>query len=162
MEFVTLSEALDVENQEKKVVLIEGDPGMGKTTLAINICKCWAEGSLLQNYDAVILITLRDPEIQESKTISDLLLMVSDKMRENVFEEIIKNHGERVCFIFEGCDELPSCRPRGPSKSSVFFNITSKLPKCMVIYTSRYKCDIPGEPLQIIKINGFTEESINE
>ena len=101
MEFVTLSEALDVENQEKKVVLIEGDPGMGKTTLAINICKCWAEGSLLQNYDAVILITLRDPEIQESKTISDLLLMVSDKMRENVFEEIIKNHGERVCFIFE-------------------------------------------------------------
>ena len=32
----------------------------------------------------------------------------------------------------------------------------------MVIYTSRYKCDIPGEPLQIIKINGFTEESINE
>ena len=34
---VTLSEVLD-------------DSGMGKSTLAINICKCWAEGSLLQNY----------------------------------------------------------------------------------------------------------------
>ena len=40
---------------------------MGKTTLAINICKCWASDNLLQNYKAVILLPLRDPEIQELK-----------------------------------------------------------------------------------------------
>jgi len=56
---VTLTEALDVEGEIKKVILIKGDPGMGKSTLAINICKCWAEGSLLQTYNAVILLTQR-------------------------------------------------------------------------------------------------------
>ena len=71
---VTLSEALDVEGEKKKVILINGDPGVGKTTLAINICKRWAEGSLFQSYDAVILLPLRDPGIQKSKTVGDLLL----------------------------------------------------------------------------------------
>ena len=71
----------------------------------------------------MILLTLRDPEIQESKTIADLLLIVSDKMRENIFEEIIKNHGERICFILEGCDELPMAtrRDRPKSPCPVFF-----------------------------------------
>jgi len=61
---VTLSEALNVEGEKKKVILIKGDPGMGKTTLGINI---WAEGSLLQSYDGVILLPLRDPEIQDKR-----------------------------------------------------------------------------------------------
>ena len=32
---VTLSEAIDVKGEHKKVILIKGDPGMGKSTLAI-------------------------------------------------------------------------------------------------------------------------------
>ena len=32
----------------RRKVEIKGDPGIGKSTLAITICKCWAEGSLLQ------------------------------------------------------------------------------------------------------------------
>ena len=44
---VTLSEALDVTNKKEKVVLFEGGPGMGKSTLAVNICKQWAKGDLL-------------------------------------------------------------------------------------------------------------------
>ena len=31
---------------------------MGKSTLAIEICKCWADGELLEEYDAVILLPL--------------------------------------------------------------------------------------------------------
>ena len=58
-DIVTLLEALDIEGVKKKVVLIKGDPGMGKTTLTIIICKCWAESSLLQSYKAVVLLTLR-------------------------------------------------------------------------------------------------------
>ena len=158
-EYVTLSEALDVEREKKKIVMIEGGPGMGKTTLAINICKSWAKDELLQNYDAVILITLRDPEIQESKTIGDLLLIPSDKIRDNVLEEIIKSHGERICFIFEGLDELPYHLQDSP----VFTKITEKLSKCMLIYTSRpdsWFFTICAS--QTIQINGFTEKSVDE
>jgi len=156
--YVTLSEALDVEGVKKKVILIEGGPGMGKTTLAINICKCWANKELLQDYDAVILLTLCDPEIQNAKSISDLLLIPEDEMRDNVFKEIMKSYGERICFIFEGFDELPY----SPHDSPLFTKLTEKLPKCMLIYTSRESCLRYMSPSQVIKINGFTEESVDE
>ena len=136
---------------------------MGKTTLAIHICKCWAEGELLQNYDAVILLTLRDPEVQEAKTIRDLLLIQDDDLRNNVFKEVMKNFGERICFILEGFDELP----KHLRKSQVFTKVTEQFPKCMLIYTTRPEChfdlysSIHIHASQVIEINGFTEESTN-
>ena len=158
-EYVTLSEALDVKREKKKIVMIEGGPGMGKTTLAINICKCWAKDELLQGYDAVILLTLRDPEIQTSKTIGDLLLIPSDKIRDSVLEEIIQSHGEKICFILEGLDELPNHL----QDSSVFTKLTEMLSKCMLIYTRRPSSWFPSvRASQTIQINGFTEESIDE
>ena len=155
---VTLSEAFAVEGEEK-VILIKGDPGMGKSTLAINICKCWAEGSLLQTYNAVILLTLRDPEIQAAKTISDLLL-TEGKLRESVLEEIIGSLGERICFLLEGYDELHEqlC------KSSVFTKLKEKLPHCTLVYTSRPEtCDkLESVASRIIEIEGFKRESVDE
>ena len=154
---VTLSEALDVG--EEKVILIKGDPGMGKSTLAINICKCWSEGSLLQTYNAVILLILRDPEIQAAKTISDLLL-TEGKLRDSVLEEIIGCLGERICFLLEGYDELPEQL----RKSSVFTNLKEKLPNCTLVYTSRSEaCDkLESVASRIIKIEGFKKESVDE
>ena len=158
-EYVTLSEALDVKGEKKKIVMIEGGPGMGKTTLAINICKCWAKDELLQDYDAVILLTLRDPEIQASKTIGDLLLIPSDKIRDSVLEEIIQSHGERICFILEGLDELPNHLRNSP----LFTKLTEKLSKCMLMYTRRPGFSFPCVCVsQTIHINGFTEESVDE
>ena len=157
---VTLVEALDVDGQERKVVLILGGPGMGKSTLAINICKQWAEGSLLQGYDAVVLLLLRDQEVQGAKTIKDLLQTLNDDLREIVYKEIVKNNGEKVCFIFEGYDELPYHL----QKASVFTKLIEKLPKCTLVYTSRpeayYK--IPYRRCKIISINGFNKESVDK
>jgi len=156
---VTLSEALDVKEEIKKVILIKGDPGMGKSTLAINICKCWAEGSLLQTYNAVILLTLRDPEIQAANSISDLLL-TEGKLKESVYEEIMDCSGEGFCFILEGYDELPE-RLR---KSPVFAKLKVKLPNCTLVYTSRPEaCDkLEIVALRIIKIEGFGVGSVDE
>jgi len=134
---ITLPEALDVTNKNEKVILFEGGPGMGKSTIAINLCKQWAKGDLLQGYDAVILLPLRDPEIQDAKNIGDLLL-VDGEMKENVLNEITKSNGERICFIFEGYDELPYPLRKKP----IFAQLTEKLPKCMLIYTSRPEASI--------------------
>ena len=157
---ITLSEALDVEGEIKKVILIKGDPGMGKSTLAINICKCWSEGSLLQTYNAVILLTLRDPEIQAAKTISDVLLTVDEELKEKVLKDIMSNFGEGVCFILEGYDELPQQLHR----YSVFTKLRVQLPNCTVVYTSRPEaCDkLESVASRIIKIEGFKEKSIDE
>ena len=157
---VTLSEALDVEGEIKKVILIKGGPGMGKSTLAINICKCWAEGSLLQNYNAVILLTLRTKKIQEAQTVNDLLLTADSLLRENAFAEITRNLGERICFILEGYDELP----HQLRKSSVFTELRECLPECTLVYTSRPEaCDrLESMASRIIKIEGFKKESVDE
>ena len=81
--------------------MIEGGPGMGKTTLAINICKCWAKDELLQGYDAVVLLTLRDPEIQASKTIGDLLLIPDDKIRDNVLKKLYRAMGRKFALYLK-------------------------------------------------------------
>lgn len=104
---VTLLQAIDVKYDKNKVVLIVGDPGMGKSTLAIHICKGWAEGILLQTYDAVILLPLRDPEIQKAEDVGDLLLTPDKDLKEKIAKEIVRNLGDRICFILEGYDELP-------------------------------------------------------
>ena len=160
LEYITLSEALDVEGVKKKIVLIKGGPGMGKTSLAINICKCWAKGELLQSYIAVILLTLRDPEIQKAKTIGDLLLTRDDDLRDNVCKEILKEYGNRICFIFEGFDELPD----DLHTSHLFSKLTDDLPKCMVIYTSRPESGVfwLHNKISVIEIKGFSKESVNQ
>ena len=115
------------------VILVEGGPGMGKSTLAIKICKCWAEGGLLKNYDAVILLPLRDPEIQQAKNTSDLLQIHNEELREKVYKEAIKTKGERFCFIFEGYDELLA----DLREKSVFARLMEKFPNCTLVYTSQ-------------------------
>ena len=158
---ITLAEALDEDNQkERKVILILGGPGMGKSILAINICKQWAEGNLLQKYDAVILLILRDKEIQGAKTYKDLLQILDDDLRDSVYKEIVKCNGEKICFIYEGYDELPYHLQRAP----VFTKLIEKLHKCTLVYTSRPEAyyRMPYRCCKVIKINGFDEESVDK
>ena len=153
------ADILDVK-EGNKVVLIEGGPGMGKSTLAINICKCWADDELLQQYDAVILLPLRDPEIQAANDIGDLLLVANENERKALYDEITASEGDKVCFILEGYDELPEQLRRAP----VFAKLKEKLPKCTLIYTSRPEaCDhLRSVATHKIEIHGFKEEQISK
>ena len=155
---MSLPSMFNVEGVQKKVILVEGGPGMGKSTLAIRICKCWAEGGLLENYDAVILLPLRDPEIQEAERIGDLLQIADVELREKVCKEIIKTKGERICFIFEGYDELPSNLRDKP----IFAKLINKLPECTLVYTSRPEACRGLHTLASRRINilGFKEAQI--
>ena len=155
---LTLADVLDVEKEDKKVILIEGGPGMGKSTLAINMCKCWANGELLKEYDAVILLSLRDPEIQAAKHIKDFLQILDDELRDKVFKEIVKQNGDNICFILEGYDELPDQL----RKSSIFTKLMEKLPKCTIMYTSRPEaCEkLRQLTARRIEIRGFEEKQM--
>ena len=158
-ELLTLADILDVR-EENKVILIEGGPGMGKSTLAIKICKCWADGELLEEYDAVILLPLRDPEIRAANNIGDLLLVENKNEREVLYDEITASEGDKVCFIFEGYDELPEQLRKAP----VFAKLKEKLPKCTLMYTSRPEAcnQLRHIASQRIEIHGFKEEQVDE
>ena len=81
---LTLADVLDVKGKEKKLILIEGGPGMGKSTLAIKLCKCWADGEIFEEYDAVILLPLRDPEIQAARNVKNLLQILDEDLRDQL------------------------------------------------------------------------------
>ena len=157
---LTIADVLNVKEEENKVIVIEGGPGMGKSTLAIKICKCWADGELLQEYDVVILLPLRDPEIQAANNIGDLLLVENKNEREALYDEITASEGDKVCFIFEGYDELPEQLRKAP----VFAKLKEKLPKCTLMYTSRPEASnqLRRVASHRIEIRGFKEEQVDE
>ena len=60
------------DGSRPKVVLIEGAPGVGKTTFAWDQCRQWAEGKLLQPYSIVLLLPLRDNNIRQITSLPSL------------------------------------------------------------------------------------------
>ena len=89
-----------------RLCLIEGAPGGGKSTLALHICHQWAQGaSWLSGFDVVVLAYLRDQEVQNAKTLADILPAAS---KVSVCASIMQaSYGKQVLFIFDGWDEFP-------------------------------------------------------
>ena len=106
---------------------------------------------------------MRDPEIQGAKSISDLLMILDDEIRESVFKEIVKSNGERICFTLEGYDELPK---RCMEQFSLFSKLKENLPKCTIVITTRpgfdhYIKKFFSYPL-VVGIRGFKTDSIDK
>ena len=74
---VTLDGILKPSKEAKPVqrVLIEGTSGIGKTTLAWQLCHKWAKEELdsLKDYDLVILVRLRKKRAQKATKLEHLL-----------------------------------------------------------------------------------------
>ena len=90
------------------MILIDGAPGSGKSTLTVHICQQWDRGELFNEFDVVILVQLRDPRVQSAQSITDLLPCESRSIAEQVAAEIMAVKGSGVLRILDGFDELPS------------------------------------------------------
>ena len=70
---IKLEEIFSKIEGERKVILIDGAPGSGKTSLTVHVCQRWSRGELFEEFTVVILVQLRDPAVQSAKSIADLL-----------------------------------------------------------------------------------------
>ena len=52
-----------------KIVVVQGAPGIGKSTFAWKFCRKWAKGKLYKNYQLVVLLRMRDRRVREAKKI---------------------------------------------------------------------------------------------
>ena len=153
-----------------KLVLVKGAPGVGKTTFSWELCRSWSAGKLLNDYSLVVLLRLRDENVQEAKTLADLFQCGDDSLSTeyNVGGELGGIHGKGVLFILEGLDELPGNVRE--DKNSIFMKlITGRLlPASTVMVTTRpwAVADLPksckSRVDQHIEILGFNKEQINE
>ena len=137
-----------------EIILIEGAPGSGKSTLTVHICQRWGKGELFQQFTVVILIQLRDPAVQRAQTIADLLPVEN---AEEIAAELIATNGRGVLWILDGWDELPPQL----QQDSIFHKLIKRmLSECSVIVTSRpiSSGDLHPVVSSRIEVLGFTPE----
>ena len=124
------------DNHSPMSILIEGHPGIGKTTLCKEICLRWANNELLTSDKLLLLLMLRDPNVQKITSTEELLryTLPADQVQP-VLNYLHTNNGAGVTFIIDGFDEL-SCtlRYRSFLKEIIEGDI---LPKARVLVTSR-------------------------
>ena len=94
-----------VHGKRRQVVLIEGAPGAGKSTLAWHICEKWESGELFQEFKVTIFVQLRDPVIQSAKSIADILPTKSNTTCSEVLSIMEARDGHGVLFVLDGWDE---------------------------------------------------------
>lgn len=151
-----------------KRLLVEGAPGVGKSTMSWEICQKWGREEGFQEYYLVVMLRFRDSWVQRAEKLSDLFQYYNgDSEREaQIAKEISENnHGNGVLLIFEGYNEVPL-----PSKESLFYKLFSGviLPNATVMVTTRPSCSYKlrmkciGVSSQIIEVVGFGEKEINE
>ena len=87
-------------------VVIDGPPGIGKTTLCRKLLNMWSNGTLVhQQYDLVLYCPLRNSKIATATTLADLFVCERYEVP-MVAEWFEKRNGEGLLIIFDGWDEL--------------------------------------------------------
>ena len=103
---------LEITNKPQ-TILIEGAPGIGKTILLKQIAYNWAELEMLQKYELLLLVYLRDPTVQKVTSLKELLQYICSKHNIEghefaiIFRYISCSQGKTLTFLFDGYDEMP-------------------------------------------------------
>ena len=162
---ITIEEILapsDTTGNELKI-LIDGAPGVGKTTLTRRFVKDWAEGKLLSMNDLVLLLPLREKRIAQAKEISDLFYHDDAELREQIVKHVCTTMGANIMLILDGFDELSLSQRK---EGSLILNIIhgETLMHCSVIVTSRPVASEMIRRLHCltrhVEVLGFTEQQI--
>ena len=148
--------------QKPRKLLIEGDPGMGKTTYLQKLAYDWANKQ--NEWDASfpeieVLLLLRCNDIKSSiwEAIDDQILPedIDEKAKETFFK-YIKENQSKVLLLLDGLDEADPC------EQDIYLSlVTCKLlSACHVVITSRHKV---GKKVSLHchtlwEIVGFTKE----
>ena len=77
--------------EDARYILVEGDSGVGKTTLLLELCKKWDEIEAMRSYSLVLLLRMRDRQLQEARTIADLFYHHDDNLQHSVTHGLLQD-----------------------------------------------------------------------
>ena len=132
--------------------------GIGKTTLANEICVKWArDGFLSEDFDIVLLIPLR---LAQERSVEEV--MVEHIGGEEAYEQVKKSAGARCLIILEGLDEISSKHRKNDKFLVRVIESCTLLEQAKILITSRpHACENinVGRRVEIV---GFGENEIIE
>ena len=152
-------------SDKAQTILIEGAPGIGKTILLKHIAYSWAEQGMLQKYNLVLLVHLRDPTVQKLSTLEQLFQYFCKRFGSNAAkiaitcsEYFLKNNGKSLTLLLDGYDEMPE-ELRGNSLIADIMN-RQVLPDCGLVVSSRPHASLllRNQASLRVDILGFSEE----
>ena len=166
---IAYGDLFKVESRKRRVrkVLIEGDAGIGKTTLCISVSEDWANGKLFQQFELLLLLPLRHNEIVAAGSLTELLRLLhpSKKLCASVADSLEENEGRKVLIIADGWDELSEVKRQ---KDSFLHRLIfgKLLPFVSVLLTSRPFASAPLHRLpsidRYVEVCGFSKDNIKE
>ena len=153
------------ECENPKKVLIEGDPGMGKTTYCNKLAYDWASmepkaGDCFPNFKMVLLLRCRDMSSNSNlrKDICEQILPTDiDEEDEKDFFKWIKHHQSAVLVVLDGLDELPN--ERWLEANQLIQGRSAIFSQCHLVVTARHEAGIKARKScdTLLEIVGFTK-----
>ena len=165
---ITMSSLLHPHEEcsEPRTVLIEGKPGIGKTTYCMKYVYDWATKKLnpqkcFPSIKAVLSLKCRDFKSDIWEVIDDQLLPedVEEGVKQQFFQFILANQSS-ILLILDGLDELPASKAPVISKL-----VTGKvLPECYIVATTRHEAGIKLRKCchTLLEVEGFTKKHASE
>ena len=148
-------------------LLIEGAPGIGKSTFAWEMCQKWSQHQLFNQYSLVVLLRFRDKRVHEATSVSDLFYHPHPKLQSEIVDCIVLSGGHGLLLILEGFDEAPVSKR---TMDSIFVRLFrgQELPRATVILTTRPSASAKLRQFcnsansRRIEIVGFGKKEIDE
>ncbi|XP_068732888.1 NLR family CARD domain-containing protein 3-like [Montipora capricornis] len=150
------------ECSQPKKVLIEGQPGMGKTTYCNKVAYDWAQKCKVEDsfpdVQVLLLLKCRDINSKLWEAIDDQLLPrdIEEKQKEKFFR-FVQSYQSKVLLVLDGLDELPI------DYIPVYKEIVQgrMLPKCYLVVTARHKAGMKVRECcdTLLEVEGFTEDA---
>ena len=155
----------DGANTNPKFILIDGAPGMGKTTLCKDIAYRWAKAELLTDSTIVFLLFLRDPKIHKIHDLKDFIHYFynfepsHEGLAKQCAEMLAKRDNSDITILMDGYDEYDK------NNDLLIMKIIKGnfilLQQCRIVITSR---PIASEKLQYrakvrVEVLGFNRQS---
>ena len=148
--------------QKPRILLIEGEPGMGKTTYSQKLAYDWANkqdewDTSFPSIEVLLLLRCNDVKSGIWEAIDDQLLPddIDEQAKENFFKYIRENQA-KCLLLLDGLDEADSF------KLDMYYSLVQSklLPACHIVITSRHEVGKKVRPYcdTLWEIVGFTKE----
>ena len=149
------------DRRQPRSVLLEGDPGMGKTVFCQKLTYDWAVGKSvgsMADVDVLLKLKCRDLEnsdIKEAISSEFLPEDTSEEIRKAFFDRI-QETGSEVLFVLDGWDELREGIDLSPLLERKVF------PSCRLLVTSRKNETLRKRHDTLLQMIGFTRKKGKE